>query len=394
MRKIAILGLFIFSLGIPSLKGQGLIDTSAQLNIWYQEASSLMENFQFDPALERLTSCYRYDSENQDYLLKIAYCHQQMGRYRDAKLYYGEVLKVDSNQLRAINALASIATRQANHRQAQIYFQQLISIDSTNGYYFKQAAYNAVRRGAILDAAHLFLEALNRNPEDMESIDQLADIYIALDDLKSAQQIVDNGLNLDQKNLKLLYNRARIYQKQQNHEGVVETLRSTLEQGDTTDYYQMMIGVAFLRLDSLDQGIFHLEQVVNREKADDKTYHYLGLGYFRKDSIGRSKSYFELAIAAGTAPRMYAYQGDLGLLYDKKKQLRKAIEHYKKSVEARPVPEYIFHLAHASDRYYKDKRIALERYQEYFRTEDKKYRNFTAQRIEQLKEHLHFQLGN
>lgn len=91
------------------------MDTTAQLREWFREASLLIENYQFDKALEELTHCYHYAPYEKAYLLKIAYYHQQLGRYRDAKIYYNEVLKQDSTHARALSAHADIATREANY---------------------------------------------------------------------------------------------------------------------------------------------------------------------------------------------------------------------------------------------------------------------------------------
>lgn len=372
-------------------QAQTLTDTTAQLRAWFQEANRLVENYQFDQALQELTHCYHYAPNKKAYLLKIAYCHQQLGRYRDAKIYYNEVLKQDSSHARALSAHADIATREANYQKAEEYYAALIQIDSTNSYYYKQAAYTALRCNAIMNGVRFFLKAYQLNPEDLEVVDQLADIYLALGDLGAAEQLLEKGLNQDQNNIKLLRNKARIHQKMLQNEAVVETVNRIMSLGDTADYYQTILGVAYLKLDSLDQGIFHLEQVVEREKADDRTFHYLGLAYFQKEDLEQAEAYYEKAIEAGVSSKMYAYQGDLAILYDKQNQLRAAIDHYKKALDYRCNPEYLFHLAHASDRYYKDKKIGMKLYQEYLRSKHQKYRNFTSQRVEQLKEYLHFQ---
>ncbi|MEM6376849.1 MAG: hypothetical protein AAF705_01475 [Bacteroidota bacterium] len=388
-RNLLLINLFLYTTFI--LPAQVLEDTTARLNYWFQEANQLIENYQFDAALQPLATCYHYAPNNIDYLLKTAYCHQQLGRYRDAKIYYNEVLKQDSIHARALSAHANIATREANYRAAQAYYDQLIKLDSTNSYYYKQAAYTALRRNDILPGIQLFLDAHRLNSSDLEVIDQLVDIYIALDDVPSAEQLLRKGLNHDQENIKLLRNQARIHQKKQEHTGVVNTVNKIMSKGDTADYYQTILGVAYIKLDSVDQGIFHLEKIVDRDKADDRIFHYLGLAYFQKEVYDTSQLYLELAIEAGVSSKMDAYHGDLAILLDKQKLYRPAIKHYKKALEYKRTPEYVFQLGHLSDNYYKDKKIALKLYKEYLATKDKKYRNFTTSRIEQLKEYLHFQ---
>lgn len=388
-RHLLLVHLFLCS--TFSLSAQVLEDTTARLNYWFQEASQLIENYQFDAALQPLATCYHYAPKNVDYLLKTAYCHQQLGRYRDAKIYYNEVLKQDSTHARALSAHASIATREANYRAAQAYYTQLINLDSTNSYYYKQAAYTALRRNDAFSGIRLFLDAHRLNSSDLEVIDQLVDLYMASEDLPSAEQLLKKGLNHDQENIKLLRNKARIHQKKQEYKDVVATVNQIMEKGDTADYYQTILGVAYIKLDSVDQGIFHLEKIVSRDKADDRIFHYLGLAYFQKEVYDTSQTYFELAIEAGVSTKMDAYHGDLAILLDKQKQYRPAIKHYKKALEYNRTPDYVFQLGHLSDSYYKDKKIALKLYEEYLNTKDKKYRQFASSRIEQLKEYLHFQ---
>lgn len=388
-RNILLASLFFYS--TLSLSAQILEDTTARLNYWFQEATQLIENYQFDAALQPLANCYHYAPNNIDYLLKTAYCHQQLGRYQDAKIYYNEVLKQDSTHARALNAHANIATREANYRAAQKYYSQLIDLDTVNSYYYKQAAYTALRLNDVLLGIQLFLDAHRLNSSDLEVIDQLVDIYIALDDLPSAAQLLRKGLNHDQENIKLLRNKARVHQKKQEYKEVIGTVNQIMEKGDTADYYQTILGVAYMKLDSVDQGIFHLEKIVSRDKADDRIFHYLGLAYFQKEVYDTSQTYFELAIEAGVSSKMDAYHGDLAILLDKQKQYRPAIKHYKKALEFKRTPEYVFQLGHLSDAYYKDKKIALNLYEEYIRSKDKKYRQFASSRIDQLKEYLHFQ---
>lgn len=389
-----LLCLVFVSLHYLAVQSQSLADTSHQMDAWYQEAQVLIEKYQFNEALKPLTSCYHYDNKNIDYLSKIAYCHQQLGRYTDAKIYYNEVLKWDSLHVRSIMALANISNREANYGKALDYYQQLLAVDSTNSYYFKQAAFTALRKNDVLQAVRYFLAAHQLNHEDLEVLDQLSDIYIALRDLESAERMVNKGLFLDQKNIKLLYNKARIHQKRKEYAEVVKAVNQVMVQGDTADYYQTILGVAYIKLDSLDQGIFHLEKIVGRDKADDRVFHYLGTAYFQKEDYKKSETNYLLAIEAGVSPQMPSYHGDLGLLYDKQKQLRKAIKHYKQALYYDRTPEYLFHLAHSSDQYYKDKKIGFQLYKEYLASGHKKYRKFTTQRVEALKEYLHFQTGS
>lgn len=163
----------------------------------YRQAMALMAAFQFDQAQALLSDCYHHEPSNTDYLLKIAYCNVQTGRYPDAKLFYAQVLKLDSLNAEALGALGNIAERESNYGKAAGYYQRLIQMDSTNAFYFKKNGFAARRRGQALPALGYFLRANELNDKDIETIDQLTDIYLALNQLDYAGQILTKGLQLD-----------------------------------------------------------------------------------------------------------------------------------------------------------------------------------------------------
>ena len=357
----------------------------------FQEAVDWMNAFQFKKAQDLLSQCYIEYPDDVQYLSKLAYCYFQSGRYKDAKMFYNEVLKNDSINTHAISSLGSIYEREANYREAKKYYEYLIAIDSTNAYYFKRNGYMALRLGDTLGGIASFLKAHEISEHDIEVIDQLVTIYLALGELDFAESLLKKGLHLDAKNIKLLQNKARLNQKRKNHEAVIKAIETAMEQGDTSNYYQMMIGVAYLHVDSIDKAIFHLESIVMREKDTEHTHHYLGLAYREKGDLDKSIFHLEKAIEMGISPKIDIYHADLAAVLESEYQYKQAAHHFEKAHEYTQKPEYLFHLARNFDLYYKDKSIALKYYKKYLTSNDEKYQDYTRQRIEQLKEIVHFQ---
>jgi tetratricopeptide (TPR) repeat protein len=393
LRKLTTI-LALIGISMSTLTGQTTDSTyQTQLNDWYQQAQRQIEQFRFDEALSWLIKCYNKDDDRIDYLAKIAYCHQQMGRYQDARMYYGEVLKRDSININAINSLASIATRVRNYQQAETYYDQLLALDTTNAYYYKQGAFTALRVNKTLKGIGLFLRAHDLNPADMEVLDQLTSIYLSLDQLDFAEQLLRKGLSRAPNNIALLQNQARLHQKRNEHTGIVESIEKTMALGDTNDYYQMMLGVAYLKIDSLDQGIWHLDKIVERNEATDKTHHYLGLAHFYKKNYEKADEHFSLAIELGVSPKMGDYYEDLAQVKLKTRNRPQAIALYKKALEFKQDPETLYLLANQSDIYYRDKSIALRLYREYVASGDSTYMTDAEARIKHLREVVHQQAG-
>lgn len=357
----------------------------------FQEAMELMNAFQFKKAQDLLSECYIEYPENVHYLSKLAYCYFQSGRYKDARLFYQEVLKNDSLNTNAISTLGAIYERETNFAAAKKQYERLITIDTSNAYYFKRNGYMALRLGQAIPAIAYFLKAHEISESDIEVLDQLITIYLSMGELEFAERLLEKGLHLDAKNIKLLHNKARLNQKRKEHDQVIEAIELAMEQGDTSNYFQMMIGVAYLHVDSIDQAIFHLEAIVAREKDTEHTHHYLGLAYREKGEKEKSIIHLEKAIELGISPKIDIYHSDLAAVFETKYQYKKAAQHFEKAFEYKKKEEYLFHQARNCDLYYKDKKIALKYYKRYLATNDKKYKEYTTQRIEQLKEIVHFQ---
>lgn len=357
----------------------------------YLIANDLIASFQFDEAQKILSECYIRDSRNVEYLSKIAYCNFQMGRYPDAKMFYRQVLVVDSVNINALSSLGTIFERELNYREAETCYLKLLEIDTTNSYYYKLNGYTAIRLGKTLEGVAFFLKGHEVNESDIEIIDQLCQIYLSFDQLDYVEQMLDKGLALDPQNIKLLQNKSRLHQKRQEHSLVVESIEKTMAQGDTSDYYQMMLGVAYLQMDSIDLAILNLENIVDRGKDSEYTHHYLGLAYRFKEDIPKSIEHLEKAIEKGISPKMPDFHADLASVYEKENDTAKALAHYKAAVDYGDNPEHLFHLGRLSDIYYKDKSLALKHYRSYLATGDGKYRKYVEERIDQLKEIIHFQ---
>jgi hypothetical protein len=88
---------------------------------------------------------------------------------------------------------------------------------------------------------------------------------------------------------------------------------------------------------------------------------------------------------------MPRYHTDLAILYETNKQYKKAYDHYLAARRYSDEAKLYFHIAQNADRYFKDKNIALRYYKKYIKTKDSTFKEYTEQRISQLKEDIHFQ---
>lgn len=360
--------------------------TAVALQEYYERGIEYINNFQFDRALDLLRICYKEDPQNPQYLARIAHCHVQLGHYAEAKLFYNTLLQLDSTNTQAIGSLGAIFERENNYREALRYYVYWAALDSTNSFAFKRSGYCAVRTGRGLEGRLFFARAHDLNPADIETIHQLSTLYIQSDQLENAEQLLNIGLAIDATNTRLLQNQARLASKRKNYPTVIQAIEKTMAQGDTSEYYQTLLGIAYLQIDSLDKGIFHFEEIIRREEDSDQTHHYLGLAYRQQRNLKKSIEHFEIAIQKGISEEIDTYYADLGAVYESQGSYRTAIESYQKAQTYEAKPKYLFFEARNHDLAYKDKSKALKLYQQYLATKDPEFKEYAEKRILQLKE--------
>lgn len=356
----------------------------------YPVALTAIRQYQYEKALQLLSTCYIADPGNPEYLLQIGYCHSQLGRYKDARMFYSRILRADSLHVEAIISLAGISERENNYRQALDGYRTLISLDPENSYYHKKAGYAALKLGNPLGGVFSFLEAWRLNEADMEAAEQLSTLYIELEADSSAMQVLRRGLLLDPGNVRLLQNSARLANKRKEYPEVVSAIEATRARGDSSHYYQMLLAVAYMQLDSTDAAIPLLEDLEEKGKGSEHVYHYLGLAYRKKGQLEAGAAWYRKAIDAAISKKTGLYYADLAAILAEQKDYKSAVEHYEKAYGYSGLPKDLFFWAQYCDLYYKDKNIALRHYQRYLNTNDKEFRDFVESRIRQIREHQHF----
>ena len=380
---------FILLFFIPEAKAQETI--TFDIDEQYKKAVEFMSANQYEKALDYIYECHRSDANNLDYTNKLGYCFYRLGNYKEAKYNFEAALKIDSLNIHALSNLASIYEREANYLKARNFYDRLISMDSTNSYYFKQNAAIAHKTGDLLNAILFYTKAHQLNENDQSTVIQLTEIYLSMDAVEYADVYAKKGMDLDSTNIQMLYTTARVKNEMKQHSETASLIEKAMLQGDSTIYYERLLSVAYLHLDSLASALFHLNRIIDQKKDTEHTHHYLALAYDQLGDFEKSKAHYELAIEKGVSKKVPRYHTDLAILYETNKEYKKAYDHYLAANRYSDDPKLFFHIAQNADRYFKDKNIALRYYQKYIKTKDSTFKEYTEQRISQLKEDIHFQ---
>jgi len=392
---MAMIRIFLFlSIFLCSLQARAQEKIMVDLDRAYEEGMQAIVANQFQKAIDAFYECYREQSEDQDLIEKLAYCYYRQGNYPEGKLYYYKLLQLDSTNISAISHLASIFEKELNYKEAGKFYENLLQIDSSNSYYFRQHAFLLKRQGLILKAIVKFNKAHALNAYDLTVIDELAQLYLKLEALPYAMDFAQKGMALDSNNIRILYTTAKINSELKKDQEVIRLINRAMAQGDSTIYYQKMLSISYLQVDSIDAAIFHLNRIIDKKQDSEHTHHYLALAYQKQEETEKSIVHFKKAIDKAVSKRTSRYHGDLAAVYEMEEDHKKAIKHYQAAYNYSGKAKYLFFLARNQDLYYRDKNIAIRNYQKYLKTADKQHRIYAENRIKQLKEIVHFQVKN
>lgn len=362
-----------------------------------RKADSLIVNYQFLEAITILEQNLQDSIQNQVFLQKLALAHSNLGNITHAKHYYQQILNMDSGNISALNKLGTLYLKEKNYNHASQCYQKLLQHDSTNSYYLKKLAHIKSRQGLLSKAVQLYDSALKYNPQDLESVISLVEIYkgfMEIDDKYEElfQQSLQHGLKLDSLNISLLEIKAKSEYKLRNYKKSIQSLnRIFANHADTITSHAQLMGVCHVQLDYLEDAKNWFELIVNRGEDTELTHYYLGKVFDKIGDNDRAAHHFNIAIEKGISENIYSYYLSLAETYEKDGKLGDAIRAYQEAYQYNPQNILLYKLARNYDKYYRDKRTAQIYYQKFLDKVNRNslYKEYASRRIGEIKEHLH-----
>ena len=322
---------------------------------------------------------------------KSAFCHQKLGNCAKAKQGYERILIRDSLHLSARVSLGNLYFQEANWPKAIRYYRELIGLDSTNFSYYKSCGDAHEQAGLVREAFGYWEKALHLNPQDIPLLINLAEVFLSNKQTDLADSLMALAYDLDKLNVKTLLQTARVKYSLKNYAAVSQHMYTVNSMIDLNPFYKKMWAYAMIQLDSIHFSIRLLEGLLN-EDAEENTHFYLGLAYEQKKNYDYAIFHYRRAISKAISPNMGTYYLRAAILEKEHTHFKEAIEAYREGYRYTRDASFVFYEAQVSDLYYKQKNIALNKYQEYLKLQDTDHPNFTQyarERVKYLKEYLH-----
>lgn len=351
---------------------------------------SLMQFHQYNLVIIELSNKTELNPNHQK---ALAEAQLRSGRLFAALNSYEKLYQVDRNQLYLLKQ-AGIQEKLDEELEALKIYNQLNQIEPDNAYYWKLTARSAMKNQEYPMALAAYKNALDRQAEDLEVIDELATLLSNMGFPKAADSLLLEGLSIAPKAKFLKKSRLKVLYKLKDYKEIVSISEKLFQEGDSSLMIQKVAGIANYHQENYQTSIELLLTVVEVESKSDFLHYYLGLAYREAGNTRDATKMLEKAIDFGVTDNLGNYYTQLAVGYEEAGEIANAIKAYQAAYKESKNKILLYHLARNYDLFYKDKKVALTYYERYLDEKDtanEYLMNYSEHRIKELKAAVHFE---
>lgn len=300
----------------------------------YQEAIQYLQrvlNYEWDGSIKPegiynllgvcYTSLYRIDLDESN--------------YRNANHNFLKVLQSNKSDFYTYANRAILYGLKGKYQLAIQDFTSAIKIDSLNYKVFNGRGYMYHK----INENQLALEDLNKaldiKPDYINALINRGNVFFFLGEIDSATRDYKVALNIDSENIEAMYGIGQSYLKQSNLKDAQKWLKLTISKNPQHYWALINLGLIQKNLNHPDQAVILFNQAAETNKDTcTNAYNYIGLIYQNKKEYRKALAYYKIAERIDT--NNCGTLNNIGLLYKDLNILDSAILYYQKSTYIQP----------------------------------------------------------
>jgi len=347
----------------------------------------LYQTQRYADAAQYLKEVYGENVDDIKVLSQMGYCFLMAGNNVDAEKFYSKAYVLQPHSLPILFSLGSINTRRGNTEKARLYYGEIIKIDSNNFNVYKLLAnlYNLPTDSLKL----LYLLKANKiNPTEGDVASDLASIYALKQAYDKAYEVLDIASKADTDNLILQKEKLPVANQLKKYTEVIAAGEKLLKDGADAGVIKD-VAKAYYYTKKYQKAIDLFKMLEKVAMQNEATLYYTALAYRALKNYQQAAIYTKKTIDEAISPNTPNYYSLLGLVYEENRQFSLADAAYKKGLQFDTVPGLYYRLAILYDTRLKQTGNALKYYNLYLKSkpnaaDDKEEIKFAKDRIVQL----------
>ena len=355
------------------------------------EADGYYQEENYSAALESYNLAIAQDSLQLGLYERAGLSALKLGQLPEARRLFIQLESKDSSNVTALRQLASIYEQDENIPKAIKYYNSLVKQYPDRGLYYRKLGKLYREAGLKTEAMKYYTRANALNPKDLASLRGLSELLLADRVYEEVDSLLQAALDLDSLNIRLNLLMAKSKFRQQQYDSTANYMERIQGKYVLKPQHQKLLGYAYIQIDSFDRAIYHLTKALTNEGIKEYAHYNLAVAFEAKEDLESAKYHFQEAVKSGISSDVDIYHRNLARLFNKEDNLKEAIPHYQDAYKYGEDPVLLFYLARASEKYYKDKNVALRYYRKFIKSDydNAEYKEYSAHRVTTLKEYLH-----
>lgn len=318
-------------------------------------------------------------------------------RWPQAASAFRRVLDARPDDRAARQALAEVYRRSRQWKEARTQYRALVQADSTNGRWWARLGQCTLEVGASDRALRHFAAAHRHLPQAADVALPLSRLYRANGSPDAARRVVDTTLAHQAGDPRLWRRKADLAFEQDDLDASRRAYRRTIATGDSSATVYRRIGLIDVRQGQHAQALPFLHRSLRRDSTHARTTLYLGVAYLKLDSLQQAVTMLQRTVDRSAHGPLTRALEQLGTAQSQREHVSEAVHAYRTALRLRPERAALyFHLAAVYDEHYRDKRPAARYYRRFLRvaeSDQRRLRSYAESRLKTLRSTLHMQRG-
>lgn len=275
-------------------------------------------------AKKQFENVVKFDSEDATSWFYLAKCYEKLGDFISAKNSYTTVIKLRPEYIEAYKNICVILMKLGDTKtcisfaiQAKSYSEEFIFDFIIGTAYMKDKEFSK--------AIDFLLEAMNREPENLGTLNSLGTCYMATGKMEKAISIYEKALEINPKAPMAYFNIASAYQVRQEHEKAIIYLKKAIEISEEESFLAAL-AMSQVKLQKFEDALKVYKQLAVMCPSKENYKYNVVICYEALGDISTAIKMLEEIIYVN--PKYLLPAQKLASLYIKTNQLVKAKEIY------------------------------------------------------------------